>query len=383
MKKMSLFFKVCIIFLVVLAVLFSCKAKPAIKIGAVFAVTGPASYLGAPEEKTAQMLVEEINAKGGVNGQKIELIVKDTQASTEKAISLAKQLIEEDKVVAIIGPTTSGESMKLKELCEQAQVPLVSCAAAEDIVIPVAKFVFKTPQKDSFAAKWIYEDMKKKGIKKIGIVASNTGFGNGGLAQLKANAADFGIEIVISETYDKAATDLTALLTKIQAKNVQAIVNWSIEPAQAIIAKNMKQLKMTAQLYQSHGFGNIKYVEAAGDAAEGIIFPCGRMFLADKLPDSDPTKKLLVDYVAKYKSKFNEDPSTFGGHAYDALNIVVEAIKIAKSTERAQIRDAIEKINNFPGTAGVFNFTADDHNGLSMDSFKMFIVKAGKFELYE
>jgi len=383
MKKMSLFFKVCIIFLVVLAVLFSCKAKPAIKIGAVFAVTGPASYLGAPEEKTAQMLVEEINAKGGINGQKIELIVKDTQASTEKAISLAKQLIEEDKVVAIIGPTTSGESMKLKELCEQAQVPLISCAAAEDIVIPVAKFVFKTPQKDSFAAKWIYEDMKKKGIKKIGIVASNTGFGNGGLAQLKANAADFGIEIVISETYDKAATDLTALLTKIQAKNVQAIVNWSIEPAQAIIAKNMKQLKMTAQLYQSHGFGNIKYVEAAGDAAEGIIFPCGRMFLADKLPDSDPTKKLLVDYVAKYKSKFNEDPSTFGGHAYDALNIVVEAIKIAKSTERAQIRDAIEKINNFPGTAGVFNFTADDHNGLSMDSFKMFIVKAGKFELYE
>ncbi|MBN2545084.1 MAG: ABC transporter substrate-binding protein, partial [Spirochaetes bacterium] len=298
-------------------------------------------------------------------------------------ISLTKQLIEEDKVVAIIGPTTSGESMKLKELCEQAQVTLISCAAAEGIVIPVAKYVFKTPQKDSFAVKWIYEDMKKKGIKKIGIAGSNTGFGNGGLKQLKDIAPEYGMDIIISETYDSKATDLTALLTKFQAKNVEAIVNWSIEPAQSIIAKNMKQLKMTAQLYQSHGFGNIKYVEAAGDAAEGIIFPCGRMFLAEKLPDSDPTKKLLVDYVTKYKAKFNEEPSTFGGHAYDALNIVVEAIKIAKSTDRAKVRDAIETINNFPGTAGVFNFTAEDHNGLDMDSFKMFIVKDGKFELYE
>lgn len=381
--KVKTFLKVVLILTIAGLLILSCKARQTINIGAIFAVTGPASYLGAPEEKTAQMLVDEINAKGGVEGKLIRLIVKDSQGSTEKAVSFAKQLIEEEKVVAIIGPSTSGESLKLKELCEEAKVPLISCAAAESIVKPVAKYVFKTPQSDSLAVRKIYEDMKKKGYKRIAAVASNTGFGNGGLEQLKKLAPEYGIEIVISETYDKAATDLTSILTKVNAKKVDAVVNWSIEPAQSIIAKNMKQLKMTAQLYQSHGFGNIKYVEAAGEAAEGIIFPCGRLFVAEKLPDTEPTKAVLVEYAKNYREKFKEEPSTFGGHAYDALMLVVEAIKKSKSLDRDKIRDALENIKNFAGTAGVFNFSPEDHNGLDITAFAMFIVKNGKFEIYE
>ena len=129
------------------------RSRPSepVKIGALFSVTGPASFLGAPEEKTAQMLVEKINAAGGINGQKLALVVKDTAGSPEKAVSFAKQLIEEEKVLAIIGPSTSGETMQIKAICEENRVPLVSCAAAETIVNPVAKYVFKSPQKDSQA----------------------------------------------------------------------------------------------------------------------------------------------------------------------------------------------------------------------------------------
>jgi len=358
-------------------------AKPAepIKIGAIFAVTGGASFLGAPESKTAEMVVDKINAAGGVLGRPIELIIKDSAANPEKAISFVKQLIEEDRVTVIIGPSTSGETMQIKEICQKAGTPLISAAAAEAIVEPVAPYVFKTPQKDSYVVRWMYETMQEMGISKIGVVAANTGFGNAGKGQLEKYAPEMGIEILIAETYDKAATDLTSLLTKLKAQNVEAVVNWSIVPAQSIVAKNMRQLGMDATLFQSHGFGNIKYVEAAGEAAEGIIFPCGRLLVAEKLPDSDPQKAALVAYKTEYESKFGEDVSTFGGHAYDAIMIAAEAIKMAGSTDRAAVRDAIEKISGFPGTGGVFNFTAADHNGLGMDSIIMLTVKNGEFDI--
>ncbi|MDA3938734.1 MAG: ABC transporter substrate-binding protein [Spirochaetia bacterium] len=354
-----------------------------IKIGAIFAVTGGASFLGAPEAKTTEMVVEEINAAGGINGQQIELIIKDSAANPEKAISFAKQLIEEDQVVAIIGPSTSGETMQIKDLCESYKVPLVAAAAAEAIVDPVASYVFKTPQKDSYVAKWIFSTMQSMGIKRIGVVAANTGFGNAGKGQLEKYASDFGIEIVIAETYDKAATDLTALLTKLKAKNVEAVVNWSIVPAQSIVPKNMKQLGMEEPLFQSHGFGNIKYVEAAGEAAEGIIFPAGRLLVAEKLPEGHPQKEILVAYKTAYESNYGEDVSTFGGHAYDAIMLVIEAIKNADSLDRNDIRDALESISGFPGTGGVFSFSATDHNGLGMDSLEMLTVKNGQFDFLQ
>ncbi|MCK5154492.1 MAG: ABC transporter substrate-binding protein [Spirochaetales bacterium] len=351
-----------------------------IKIGAIFAVTGGASFLGAPEAKTAEMVVEEINANGGVNGMQIELIIKDSAANPEKAISFAKQLIEEDQVVAIIGPSTSGETMQIKDLCESYKVPLVSAGAAEAIVNPVAGYVFKTPQKDSYVAKWIFSTMQTMGIKRIGVVAANTGFGNAGKGQLEKYASDFGIEIAIAETYDKAATDLTALLTKLKAQNIEAVVNWSIVPAQSIVPKNMKQLGMDVPLFQSHGFGNIKYVEAAGEAAEGIIFPAGRLLVAEKLPEGHPQKENLVAYKTAYEAKYGEDVSTFGGHAYDAIMLVIEAVKSAGSLDRTDIRDALEAISGFPGTGGIFSFSATDHNGLGMDSLEMLTVKNGQFD---
>jgi branched-chain amino acid transport system substrate-binding protein len=368
--------------LVVSTLFVSCKKEETgtIKIGAIFAVTGGASFLGAPEAKTAEMIVEEINAKGGINGMQIELIIKDSAANPEKAISFAKQLIEEDQVIAIIGPSTSGETMQIKDLCESYKVPLVSAAAAEAIVDPVASYVFKTPQKDSYVAKWIFSTMNSLGIEKIGVVAANTGFGNAGKGQLEKYASEFGIEIAIAETYDKAATDLTALLTKLKAKNIDAVVNWSIVPAQSIVPKNMKQLGMEIPLFQSHGFGNIKYVEAAGEAAEGIIFPAGRLLVADKLQDGHAQKENLVAYKTAYESKFGEDVSTFGGHAYDAIMLVIEAVGKADTIDRTGIRDALESISGFPGTGGIFSFSASDHNGLGMDSLEMLTVKNGQFD---
>jgi branched-chain amino acid transport system substrate-binding protein len=359
------------------------ETKP-IKIGAIFSVTGPASFLGAPEGKTAKMLVDKINASGGVLGQKLELIVKDSSGSPEKAVSFAKQLIEEDKVLAIIGPSTSGETMQIKALCEENQMILVSCAAADAIVNPLAKYVFKTPQKDSQAATWIYRTMKEKGISKIAILTGNDGFGASGKKQLEALAKTEGIEIVANEVFDKQATDLTDVLTKIKATpGVQAVVTWTVVPAQSIVAKNMKQLGMDIPLFQSHGFGNPKYAEQAGVAAEGILFPAGRLLVVDELPDSHPQKKLLATYKKDYEAAYKEDVSTFGGHAYDAVLIVTEALKKAGTTDRDKVRDAIENLHGLVGTAGIYNFSATDHTGLDLNAFEMLTVKNGKFTIYK
>jgi branched-chain amino acid transport system substrate-binding protein len=361
--------------------------KPAgdpIKIGAIFAVTGPASFLGAPEGRTAQLFVDKFNEAGGLLGRPVQLVIKDSAGDSAKAVSMAKQLIEEEKVLAIIGPSTSGETMGIKDLCETEKMLLLSCAAAETIVNPVAKYVFKTPQKDSQAVVWIYKTMKDMGISKIAVLSGNDGFGKAGKKQLETMAAEHGITIVANEVYDVKATDFSDIVTKVKAASPQAVVNWTVAPAQSIVAKNMRQLGLTIPLFNSHGFGNRKYAEQAGQAAEGILFPAGRLLVVDSLPADHPQKAVLTSYKKDYEAKFaGEDVSTFGGHAYDALLIIAKAVEKAQSTDRASVRDAMETLKGVVGTAGIFNFSAEDHNGLGLDAFEMLTVKDGKFVLYK
>jgi len=352
-------------------------AEP-IKIGAVFAVTGKASWLGEPERNTVKMIEAEVNAAGGINGRLIEVIVEDTAGVEPNTINAVKKLINKDNVVAIIGPSRSGTTMAVKPIVEESAVPLISCAAAAAIVDPLAKWVFKTPQKDSDAVIRIYEHAKANGVTKIAIITGTTGFGAAGRTQLLKYAPKMGMEIVADETYGPADTNMEAQLTKIKATDAQAIVNWSIVPAQVIVAKNMSQLGMNIQLYQSHGFGNVKFAEACGEAGNGIIFPAGRLLVVDTLDDANAQKALLTKYKAGYEAKYKDEVSTFGGHAYDALWLVINAIK-AVGTDKDKIRDYIENTKGFVGTGGVFNMSPEDHCGLQKDAFEMITVKDGKF----
>ena len=230
-----------------------------------------------------------------------------------------------------------------------------------------------------------FTTMQLMKIKKIAVLAGNTGFGKAGKGQLEKMATEYGIEVVMTEVYDKKATDLSAVVAKLMAnKDIQAVVNWSIVPAQGILAKNMRQAGWNVPLFQSHGFGNVKYIEAGGAAAEGIIFPAGRLLIANSLAEDNPQKQLLVRYLIDYEKKYPDDKvSTFGGHAYDALTILVAAIeKAGTTTDREKVRDAIENLKGVAGTAGVFNFSPEDHNGLDLSSFEMLTVKDGKFAIY-
>jgi branched-chain amino acid transport system substrate-binding protein len=352
-------------------------AQETIKIGCVFSITGRASFLGEPESKTAKMIAEEVNANGGINGRMIELIIEDSQGDETRAVNAVKGLIRKN-VIAIIGPSTSGSTMAVKDICNQRQVPLISCAASEKITSPVTKWVFKTPHKDSHAVQRIYEYMIAHGWKRIGIITGTTGFGAAGRTQLKDKAKDYGISIVADETYGPGDKEMTAQMTKIKAAGVDAIVNWSIVPGQSIVLKNKAQLGMKMPIFQSHGFGNIKYVEAAGDAAEGVLFPASRLLVADDLPYGHFHRAMLKEYQNKYIAKYGGQISSFGGHANDSLYLVLEACQY-KGATRTAVRDYIENRQGFLGSAGYFNFSAEDHTGLTKKSFEMLTVKNGKF----
>ena len=367
-----------------LILMFSCaKKKEPYKVGAVFSVTGRASFLGEPEKKTVEMIEEAINKVGGINGHPLEVIVYDDESDETKCVLAVKRLIKKDNVPVIIGPSLSGNTMAVIKIANDEHVPLVSCAASNKIVTPVSerKWIFKVPQSDSHAVEKIYDYLLKKGITKIAIMSVSTGFGASGREELLRIAPKVGIEIVADERYGPKDTDITAQLTRIRGTDAQAIVNWSVGPTQVLAVKNWRDLGMTSiPFFQSHGFGSPKNIELAAGAAEGVFCPLGKVNIPLLVADDDPQKKVIMLYNEAYEKKYNEPISSFGGHAWDSLNLVIDALRTV-GPDPAKIRDYIENRKNFVGQHGVFNFSPTDHNGLTKDAFEMVVVKNGTWAL--
>lgn len=355
-------------------------ATPPVKIGALFSVTGPASPLGEPERNTAVMMVEAINKAGGIKGTKLELVVYDTQGDATKAVQGVNKLIKDDKVVAIIGPSTTGDSMAIIPVIEKSEIPLVSCAAGIKITDPVKKWVFKTAQNDSLAVIKIYNNLKKQKVSKIAIITVSDGFGASGREQLKLQAKAFGIEITSDETYSPKDTDMTVQLTKIRDSAAQAVICWGTNPGPAMVARNAKQLGIKIPLYMSHGVSSKKFIELAGDAAEGIMLPSGKVIVADQLPKADPQKKALMSYVNQYKARYKVEGDHFGGHAWDAVMLLKGAMERGGFSPAA-IRDQLEKTKKFAGIGGTFTFSPQDHAGLTSDAFVLVKIEKGDWKL--
>jgi branched-chain amino acid transport system substrate-binding protein len=355
-----------------------------IKIGSTLAQTGGASFLGDPEAKTLRMLVDEQNAKGGVIGQQIELIMYDDGADPNQARTFATRLVEDDGVVAVIAGSTTGATMAMIPVFEEAEIPFISLAGAVVIIDPVKKWVFKTPHTDAMACAKIFEDMQARGFTKVGMISGTGGFGKSMRGQCAGLAGNYGIEIVADETYGPKDADMTPQLTKIAGTDgLQAVLNPGFGQGPAIVTRNFKQLGIGVPLYQSHGVASKSYIELAGDAAEGVRLPAAALLIADKLPDGDPQKPVVVGYRDAYEKATGNPVSTFGGHAYDAFHMLIGAIERAGSADPAAIRDEIEKTAGFMGTAGEVNMSATDHLGLDLTAFRMLEIKGGDWAIVE
>lgn len=369
------------VFVTLVCLLIAGAAYAEIRLGALLAVTGPAGYLGMPEKQTLEMLVEEANAKGGINGEKIQLIVYDTQGEEARAMNFFKRLVTKDKVVAVIGPTRTGTTLAIVPFANKAQVPVISCAASIKIVDPLTKYVFKTPQSDIHVAEKVYQYLAKQGKKKVALLCDQTGYGSAGREAMLEAAAKYGISITGDERFAETDRDMTAQLTKLKNAKPDAIVCWGLGPSAALVAKNAQQLGIS-NLFMTHGVASKKFIELAGDAANGIMLPAGRLTVAEQLSDKDKFKKTLLAYKKAYEAKFAQPVSAFGGYAYDAFKLFENAWKKSKGNKDAFILE-LEKTRGFIGTTGEFNMSPKDHNGLSIDSFVMVRIEKGDFKLAE
>jgi branched-chain amino acid transport system substrate-binding protein len=364
-------------------------AEDTIKLGAMFDLSGRAAFIGTPTRLVAEMVVEKINAEGGINGKKIELVIADTNADPAKTVSIAKKFIHKDHVVAIIGPTLTDTGMAIKKVVDEGKTPTFMTVGGDPVIMG-GKFgpytwVFKSPQRSSTAVERLFIYLKEKGLTKIALLAAADGFGKDGAHWMDELAPKYGIEIIARESFGTRDTDVTAQLTKAKNSKPQAIVAWTIGPAGSIIAKNTAQLGIDTPLFQCHGLPDPKYVELAGKASEGNRMPSTKLMVADQLPDTDAQKPVIQEFIKMYKEKGYDKQfpiNTHSGYAWDAIMMVANAIKKA-GTDSEALRTAIEQTKGYIGISGIYNLTAEDHNGLGVDSMVMVQVKNGTFTMAE
>jgi branched-chain amino acid transport system substrate-binding protein len=370
--------------LAALLVLGPAAAQEPYRVGAIFSITGPGSSLGIPERDTALMLEAEFNAGGGVRGpdgrrHPLKLVIYDDASDETRAVLAAKKLIDEDRVAAIVGTTLSGTSLAILDTVQKAEVPLVSCAAAIKIVEPVAerKWVFKTPQSDHLIVGVLVDYLKAQGLTRVGWLNVDYAFGQLGWVEFEKAAQKAGLTIVANEKFGQKDVDMTAQLTRVKAAAPQAVVVWSIPPSASLATKNYADLGLKAPLLQSHGVGNKKYIELAGGAADGVRFPAGKLLVAEQLADNDPQKAVLLAYARDFEARYGPR-NTFGGHAWDAIQLAVRGLERAGS-DRAGVRAVIESTRNFVGISGVFDFSPSDHNGLDRRAVTMIEIVDGQW----
>ena len=352
-----------------------------IKIGTVFAVTGPGSSLGKPEKDTATMLQAQL-AGTPIGGRPVQLITYDSETDPTKAVLLIKKAVTEDNVVAVVGGTTSPESQAMADYAMSAETPFMSVAASTTLSVPSRAWVFQMPQRNDVAAATALQYLLALHVKTFAFLYRNDDFGQDGLVALRTYGLHQGITLVDTEAFAATDTDLSVQVARARVKNPDAMVVWSTPPTASIAAKNIRQLGMKTPIVESHGIANKAFIQLAGPAADGVVFPSGKLLVVDKLPAGDPQKALLEKYAKDFEAANKYAANTFGGHAFDGLTMLLDAIRHV-GPDKAKIREYLEHLKGFVGTGGVFNLSPQNHNGLTTKDMVLVVIKNGNWDIWK
>ncbi|MGL4557690.1 MAG: ABC transporter substrate-binding protein [Afipia sp.] len=360
----------------IVAIAQPAAAQQPYKIGAMLDVTGGASFLGKPEHNAVILAVEEANQAGGIRGNKIELVFEDTKSTETDTVLAARKLINQAKVLAIVGPSRTGGAMAAIPIVTEAEVALLCPVSGVSVVEPVAerKLVFRPGQGGDLSVAKVLDYARRAGWKKLGILYSADAYGEDGRDNMRKLAAGAGVSLDREESFPANSTDLKPQLAKLKSAGVDAIFMHGLGAPSAIVYKNARELELATPIISGHGQANSAFRNAVGDAVIGQPIVGAPVLVWSELPNSHPQKKVSESFVTKYQAKFGIAPDMFAGVAYDSANMVLQAIRETNG-ERAQIRDWLEnKVKNYVGVTGVFNFSAKDHAGLKSDALVMMIA---------
>ncbi len=357
-----------------------------VKVGVVLSATGPAASLGIPEKNTVELLPKEIG------GKSVQYLVLDDASDTTKAVQDAHKLIDEDHVDVIVGSSTTPNSMAMLDVISQAKTPMISMAASANIVQPVdAKrtWAFKTPQNDSLMADAIASYMQSHGVKTVGFIGFTDAYGESWHQAFTKAAGEHGLKLVSDERYARTDTSVTGQVLKTIGTRPDAVLIAASGTPAALPAKELKARGYAGKVYQTHGVANNDFLRVCGKDCDGEVLPVGPILVADQLADSNPVKKSALAYKSAYEGKYGAGSVvTFGGHAWDAGQMLQQAIPVAlKSAQpgtpefRAALRTALEGIKNLPVSHGIMTITATDHNGFDKRARVMVQIVDGKWKV--
>jgi len=379
---MTIIRKLAAVALATAALATSLAAQADITVGVTLSATGPAASLGIPEKNTIELMPRTIA------GHKVNYIVLDDASDTTAAVANVRRLVTESKVDVIIGSTTTPNSLAMLDVVAEAQTPMVSLAASSRVVEPVdakRKWVFKTPQNDIMMALAIAQHMADNGVKTVGFVGFADAYGEGWAQEFGKAAGLKGIQIVASERYNRTDASVTGQVLKLMGANPQAVLVAGSGTPAALPQRTLKERGYTGKVYQTHGVANNDFLRVVGNDGEGTLLPSGPVLVAAQLPASNPVRKSALEYVAAYEGKYGKgSASTFGAHAWDAgLVIQAAATAAVKKAQpgtpafRAELRNALEATKEVVGAHGIFNMSANDHNGLDQRARVMVKISKG------
>jgi len=369
----------------------ACAPDTPYKIAGLLGLTGPYSALGENEQKAAQLFADKTNAEGGINGHPIELVFADTTSSESEAVNQLRRLATQEKVIAVVGPSSSGEGTAVKPISGSLRVPVVVPASSNAMITPVdeARYMFKEfpATSDSLTAQLTYA--QKQGFKRVAILAANNGYGQEPVKALPDVIKKFdGLELVASKTFPPDATDVTAQLSAIAGSRPDVTLVWAVNPANAVVARNATDIHYPGVLFNSPGGATPQYIKVAGVAAEGTLVQGSKIAVPNAITKNDPQFEVVSTFVDAWRGKFNSDPNQFAANGWDSMLIVAEALKAGKVSPcdlqrgRDVLRGSLEdNINGFAGINAVYSYSSKQHGPVGISGLAVLGVKGGAFTL--
>lgn len=371
------------------------QQKPApYPVGVALELTGIISNIGQAEKKGLDIAIDAINAAGGVNGRQLKLFLYDTETNPAKGVTISKRLIDVDKVVASIGYGSSGVTMACIQTYEDAKVPMISGGASEKIFIPTKKWIFAVvPRQKEASIPILIENLIHRGAKKIGYIHIDNVYGQTGREVFDSTVKEMNIKPAAIEKYAPGSTDVGPQIVHIKASGVDGLLVTGQMADTVMVIKNARDQGFTGPIVSDYAIVGPEFIELAGKNAEGIVTTSLKALVAPDLPASDPQKRVAMELYDRYTKMYGPF-SLYAGHTWDQAHLLAAALKHvdpkldpAKPADltkiREQIRESLEKhIKGFVGQNGVFNITADNHNGLGPKCYVPVVVDKGKWRLY-